>query len=165
MLRPDGDCERIRCTNLYDCGSLDIIPFRFYYFSKHNIICIPDTVTTLASGLDGAESIAFTPSGSLVYVLTNFQLLTMSVGGTPLVLAGQTGSGFAEGQGTTAMFNYARELAVHPVSGIIYITDQGNHRIRACSPTGLVSTLAGTGVGVTNYSSHIYIDLFVKYSP
>ena len=107
-----------------------------------------DTVTTITTGLSSPKAIAFTPSGSLVYVLCNSQLLTMPVGdSTTSVQAGNGSYAFADGQGTAAMFNAARGLVVHPVTGVAYITDQGNHRIRVCTPQGLVSTLAGGAFG------------------
>lgn len=109
-------------------------------------IFLTDTVTTMATGLFYPAAIAFTPPGSLTYVLSLTQILTIPIGGgAPSVLAGQTSTGFANGFGTTAMFSWPSGLVVHPVSGVIYITDYKNHRIRACTALGLVSTLAGTG--------------------
>ena len=100
----------------------------------------------MASGISYPNSIVFPPSGSLGYVATYYQLLTISKdGGTTTILAGQTGSGFADGQGTDAMFYGANSLTIHPISGVIYITDTWNNRIRACTSSGLVSTLAGNG--------------------
>ena len=66
-------------------------------------------------------------------------------GGSTTVLAGQTSNGFVNGQGTAAMFNNARGLVIHPVTGVIYITDANNNRIRTCTPSGYVSTLTGNG--------------------
>ena len=66
-------------------------------------------------------------------------------GGSTTVLAGQSISGFADGQGTAAMFNVALGLVIHPVTGMIYITDMCNNRIRTCTPSGYVTTLTGTG--------------------
>ena len=91
------------------------------------------------------EAIAFSLSGSQVYIATNTELLTMSVwGGTTSLLAGGT-PGFADGQGTAAMVSGPKSLAVHPVTGMIYFTDSENSRIRTCTPLGLVGTLTGTG--------------------
>ena len=89
--------------------------------------------------------IAFTPSGSQLYMFEWNQLLTMPGGGGALsVLAGNGGyGGFADGQGTAAMFEKPQGLVIHPVTGVIYITS--NNRVRICTPLGLVSTLVGTG--------------------
>ena len=59
------------------------------------------------------------------------------------VLAGSGSTGFADGQGTAAMFNYASGLAIHPVTGVIYIADSVNNRIRTCTPSGDVTTFTG----------------------
>ena len=105
-----------------------------------------DTVTTMATGFLNPSGLAFSPSGSLVYVATDKELWQMSVfGGNITTLAGSGVGGFADGQDIAAMFVYAKSLAVHSVTGVLYIPD--NNRIRTCSPHGLVSTLAGTGAG------------------
>jgi sugar lactone lactonase YvrE len=61
-------------------------------------------------------------------------------------LAGSGGNWFSDGQGTAAIFNQPRGVA-EDVSGILYVADCNNHRIRALTPSGLVSTLAGIGWG------------------
>ena len=71
-------------------------------------------------------------------------------GGSTTVLAWQTSGGFVDGQDTVAMFYYARGLVIHPVTGVIYITDAGNNRIRTCTPSGNVTTLTRTGALNTN---------------
>ena len=104
----------------------------------------------MASGLNNPVALAFTPSGTLTYVLTNSQLLTIPVGGgATSVLAGQATVGYAIGQGTAAAFNLPSGLVVHPETGVAYISDTYNYRIRTCTPLGLVSTLAGSGSAVS----------------
>ena len=100
----------------------------------------------MASGLNNPVALAFTPSGTLTYVLTNSQLLTIPVGGgATAVLAGQATVGFGNGLGIVAMFSGPSGLVVHPNTGVAYISDTYNYRIRTCTPLGLVSTLAGSG--------------------
>lgn len=53
-------------------------------------------------------------------------------------------SGFANGKGKDALFNYPTGIAVDD-SGILYVADSRNHRIRKILPDGTVSTLAGSG--------------------
>ena len=55
------------------------------------------------------------------------------------------GSGFSDGQGTNAKFNRAEDIDFDPFGNLI-VADSGNHRIRKISPTGLVTTIAGSGV-------------------
>ncbi|HBY62448.1 MAG TPA: hypothetical protein DEH78_21710, partial [Solibacterales bacterium] len=58
-------------------------------------------------------------------------------------LAGASGDG---GPGTAARLFYPHGLAVDS-TGNLYIADTMNHRIRRLSPEGVITTVAGTGVG------------------
>ncbi|MDC1142129.1 hypothetical protein OAU50_03485 [Planctomycetota bacterium] len=59
-------------------------------------------------------------------------------------LAGSAGAyGTADGIGAAARFQSPRGVAVD-VSGNVYVADTVNHTIRKITPTGVVSTLAGT---------------------
>ena len=52
-------------------------------------------------------------------------------------------SGNVDGQGATARFDVPAAIAVHPVTGMVYVADAGNWTIRQVTPGGLVTTLAG----------------------
>jgi sugar lactone lactonase YvrE len=54
--------------------------------------------------------------------------------------------GYADGPGSVAQFNWLRSIAIDK-AGNLYVTDKNNHRIRKVSPTGKVSTLAGSEEG------------------
>ncbi len=65
-------------------------------------------------------------------------------GGVVTTLAGTPGaSGAADGQGAAASFGAAQGMAVDG-QGNVYVADTVNHAIRKITPTGLVSTLAGS---------------------
>jgi len=78
------------------------------------------------------------------------------------VLAGSGASGFADGQGAAAQFYNPAGVAVDG-SGNVYVTDYSNYRVRKITPSGMVSTLAGSskqgyvdGAGVTAQFGYIY---------
>jgi hypothetical protein len=52
-------------------------------------------------------------------------------------------------QATSAKLNYPRGIFVTS-DNTIYISDYDNHRIRTISPTGIITTIAGTGYGGYN---------------
>ena len=66
------------------------------------------------------------------------------------VVQGQVGlwcggySGYSDGACATAQFKSPQQLAFG-AEGTLYVADSGNHVVRAISPTGTVTTLAGTG--------------------
>lgn len=60
-------------------------------------------------------------------------------------IAGTGQKGYKEGKGLEAQFNAPSGLVVTP-TGIIYIADTVNQRIRKIDRDGIVSTYAGTGV-------------------
>ena len=67
-------------------------------------------------------------------------------GGSTTVLVGQTSGGFVDGQDTVEMFFGAEIFVIYLVTLVIYITAMGNNRIRACTPSGNVGKLTGTGI-------------------
>lgn len=114
-------------------------------------------VTTLAGAatggyLDGTGAAArFNGPGALavdgsnnVWVVdeTNQRIRFVTPGGDVSTVAGSGTASFAEGQGVNASFDYPGGIAVD--GGNVWIADGSNERIRKITPTGLVSTLAGS---------------------
>lgn len=61
--------------------------------------------------------------------------------GSMRVLAGST-AGYADGVGAEAKFDWPLGIAVSD-TGVVYVADWRNHRVRRVTPDGRVSTLAG----------------------
>lgn len=116
----------------------------------------PDTLNAAGIKMDPSTSYYYIPNsdksgycladsnGGIQYYLTN-GLNVPRPGNCPLMvstLAGST-SGSADGQGTAAQFNEPTGIILAP-DGSLYVADYSNNEIRKISPTGYVSTFAGS---------------------
>ncbi len=89
--------------------------------------------------------IAVSTSGTIYVVDSgNHKIRAVSPSGSVSTFTGSGTAGSVEGAAAVASFNSPHSVVVTP-SGTLYISDSGNHKIRAVSPTGTVSTLAGSG--------------------
>lgn len=104
------------------------------------------------------SALALDPDGN-VYVADTYNhricKLTRppTVGGswTVTTLAGTGNAGLDEGSGSVARFNQPYGLTLDP-SGNMFVADALNHRIRKITPSGTVSTFAGSNQGFLDAS-------------
>jgi sugar lactone lactonase YvrE len=91
------------------------------------------------------QGIAADAAGNVYVADTqNNVLRRIDPAGTVTTLAGAAGSvGNADGTGAGARFAYPQGLAVG-ADGTIYVADTGNSTVRQVSPSGVVTTLAGS---------------------
>jgi hypothetical protein len=74
----------------------------------------------------------------------NHRIRAVSPSGQVTTLAGNGRQAWVDGTGSQASFNHPLGVAVL-ASGLIAVADADNHCIRTVSPTGQVTTLAGSG--------------------
>jgi Dockerin type I domain/NHL repeat len=95
--------------------------------------------------LNGPWGVAIDASNNLyVSDFNGNRIRKITPTGVVSTLAGTGAAGFADGAGTTARFSNPTGVAVD-ASGNVYVGDRNNARIRKITPTGDVSTLAGSG--------------------
>ena len=101
------------------------------------------TVAKFNAPTDAPTGVAVDSSGN-VYVVDkwNQRIRKVTPAGVVTTLAGTGSAGYADGVGTAARFNYPAGVAVDS-SGILYVADASNYRIRKVTPAGVVTTLAG----------------------
>jgi DNA-binding beta-propeller fold protein YncE len=104
----------------------------------------------------GVAASFYTPSGIAIDSLSgsiyvadsnNRRIRKVSMSsGVVTTLAGNGVSGFSDGQGVNARFNNPQGVVFDSTRNIVYVADTNNNRIRTISASGVVSTLAGSGI-------------------
>jgi len=91
-------------------------------------------------GVDGSGNLYVADQGnSTIRKITSGGVVTTYLGGSRLY-------GFVDGTGTAAQFDEPYDV-VSDSSGNLYISDEDNNTIRKATPSGVVTTLAGTAGG------------------
>lgn len=113
---------------------------------------VAENVTTIATGLDYPTGIAINSTEFIYVTETNKnRILKIMSDGTSTIFAGSTTgvAGFVNGNGTTARFNKPYGLGVD-AAGNVYVAEIGNDVFRKITPSGDVSTFAGSGSSGSN---------------
>lgn len=113
-------------------------------------------VSTVAAGSLNFPDGVRTDAAGNIYVSDsgNFRIVKVSANGIVATVAGSGTQGFSGdgGAATDAALNYPNDVAIG-TNGTLYIADSANARIRAVSPAGIISTLAGSDVQPQIYSA------------
>lgn len=72
-------------------------------------------------------------------------VVTTLAGPTHASSGGQCPTGYVDGTGTAARFNYITAIVRDPTTGNLYVTEHSNNAVRKITPAGVVSTVAGQG--------------------
>jgi sugar lactone lactonase YvrE len=100
------------------------------------------------ASLHGPRDTAIGPDGSL-YIADTWgnRIRKIDRLGTITSIAGTGVAGYGgdDGPATQAMLNMPHDVAVD-AQGVVFVADSGNHRIRMIDTSGIITTVAGTGV-------------------
>jgi sugar lactone lactonase YvrE len=158
----DGPGTEAKFFDLYGI-TIDSLDNLYVCDTRNNVIRKIDVnrnVTTFAGSTQGSadgqgtaaqfyrpQGITIDSSGNL-YVADKLNNKIRKITPTGLVttIAGSGAYGLADGQGSAAQFNNPFGIAVD-FSNNLYVADTGNHRIRKITPSGVVTTIAGSGQG------------------
>lgn len=99
--------------------------------------------TGSAAQFRNPRSITMDAQGNLYVVDRNERIRKVTTDGVVTTLAGSS-AGYVEGTGTNAKFNSPRGI-VADSHGNLFVTDYNNFRIRKITPSGEVTTFAGSG--------------------
>jgi len=108
-------------------------------------ISVSGTVSTFSTTVGNSPvGIAIDATGRLyVSGISDCRIYSVDSTGMSTLLAGSS-CGFQDGTGPNARFQYPFGIAVH-ANGTVYVADAGNRRVRAITPAGVTTTLAGSG--------------------
>lgn len=99
--------------------------------------------------------------GDVIYV-SDYQSVRKIEGPNVTTLAGPTDpspagnqcpTGYVDGAGAAARFNYLTSIVRDPATGNLYVTEHANNSVRRITPAGVVTKFAGQGPGTPPHPS------------
>ena len=105
-----------------------------------------DDGTGAAARFNQPYGLAPLPNGDFVVAdQLSHRIRRITLAGDVTTFAGEAAPGIVDGNALDARFNQPQDVAVDDL-GNVYGSDVGNHRLRRIDTTGVVTTLAGSGV-------------------
>ncbi len=106
-----------------------------------------DNGPATAAEVDKVVGLAADAAGNIYLAdQTNHVVRRVDTSGIITTFAGAGAAGFSgdTGLATHARLNGPQGVCASP-SGVVYVTDPGNHRVRAIATNGIITTVAGNG--------------------
>ena len=102
-----------------------------------------------AAKFSAPTGIVWSKAYDVLYVAdqANNRVRKVELDGTVSTWAGSGVGGGKDGTGNAAEFNKPTGLAIDAAGNNLYVSEQGGHRIRKIDLTGVVTTVAGSGIG------------------